>query len=62
MRRMRALVGDLSLRLPEERRVALRHWQEPLQTTNSRSFEDLEEKQDASVEDQQGLGVSRRQK
>jgi uncharacterized membrane protein len=60
MRRMRALVTDLSLRVPEERRAALYHWQERLQATIARSFQDVEEKQDAAVEDRQGLGVSRK--
>ena len=41
--------------------AALLHWQERLQTTIARSFEDVEEKQEASVEDRQGLGVPRRQ-
>lgn len=60
MRRMKALVNDLSSRLPENRRAALRHWEERLQTTIARSFEDTEEKQEASVEDRQGLGVPRK--
>jgi len=59
MRRMMALVSDLSSRLPEERRPALRHWEERLQSTIARSFEDVEEKLEASVEDRQGLGVPR---
>jgi len=58
MRRMRALIADLTLRLPEERCAALRHWRQRLQDTIARSFVDLEEKQDAAVEDRQGLGVS----
>lgn len=61
MRRMKALVNDLGSRLPEDRRPALRHWEERLQSTIARSFEDVEEKQEASVEDRQGLGVPRRQ-
>ena len=61
MRRMRALIADLSLRLPEERRAELYHWRERLQATIARSFQDLEEKQEAAVEDRQGLGVSRKQ-
>jgi uncharacterized membrane protein len=61
MRRMKALVNDLSSRLPEDRSPALRHWEERLQTTIARSFEDAEEKQEASVEDRQGLGVPRRE-
>jgi uncharacterized membrane protein len=60
MRRMKALVNDLSSRLPENRRAALRHWEERLQSTIARSFEDTEEKEEASVEDRQGLGVPRK--
>jgi uncharacterized membrane protein len=60
MRRMTALVRDLNSRLPEERRAELRHWEERLQSTIARSFEDVEEKLEASVEDRQGLGVPRR--
>jgi uncharacterized membrane protein len=60
MRRMKALVSDLIERLPEERHGELRHWQERLQSTISRSFEDVEEKLEAAVEDRQGLGVPRR--
>ena len=59
MRRMKALVKDLSLRLSEDRRPALQHWEERLQTTIARSFDDAEEKLEASVEDRQGLGVPR---
>jgi len=44
MRRMKALVNDLISRLPENRRPALLHWEERLQTTIARSFEDVEEK------------------
>jgi uncharacterized membrane protein len=61
MRRMKALVSDLSSRLPEDRRPALLHWEGRLQTTIARSFDDIEEKIEASVEDRQGLGVPRRQ-
>ena len=60
MRRMMALVNDLIERLPENRHPALLHWEERLQTTIARSFDDLEEKQEASVEDRQGLGLSRK--
>jgi uncharacterized membrane protein len=61
MRRMMALVNDLIGRLPENRDPALLHWEERLQTTIARSFDDIEEKQEASVEDRQGLGVPRKQ-
>jgi uncharacterized membrane protein len=57
MRRMKALVNDLILRLPEDRHAALRRWDARLQSTIARSFDDVEEKQEASVEDRQGLGV-----
>ena len=60
MRRMTALVNDLSSRLPEDRQAALHHWGERLQSTIARSFDDMEEKKEASVEDRQGLGVPRR--
>jgi uncharacterized membrane protein len=60
MRRMRALISDLISALPTERHPALRHCQERLDSTIARSFEDAEEKLEASIEDRQGLGVSRR--
>jgi uncharacterized membrane protein len=60
MRRMMALVNDLTSRLPGDRHAALHHWEERLQSTIARSFEDVEEKQEASVEDRQGLGVPHR--
>jgi uncharacterized membrane protein len=60
MRRMKALINDLISRLPENRHAALDYWEKRLQSTIARSFEDTEEKQDASVEDRQGLGVPRK--
>jgi len=60
MRRMKALVNDLTSRLPDNRHAALHYWEKRLQSTIARSFEDMEEKQEASVEDRQGLGVPRR--
>jgi len=59
MRRMKALIADLLSVVPPERRASLRYWQERLQTSISRSFEDAEEKLSASGEDRQGLGVTR---
>ena len=50
MRRMKALINDLAARLPQERHFALRHWEDRLQTTIARSFEDAEEKLEAAVE------------
>ena len=57
---MKALVNDLISILPEERQPALRHWQERLQLTVARSFPDEEDQLEASAEDRQGLGSSRR--
>lgn len=60
MRRMRALVAELIAILPEERRGALRDWQERLQSSVNRSFIDQYDKTEASAEDRQGLGITRR--
>jgi uncharacterized membrane protein len=60
MRRMKALVNELISILPEERQPALRHWQERLQITVERSFADQDDRLDASAEDRQGLGSTRR--
>jgi uncharacterized membrane protein len=62
MRRMRALVSELISVLPEERRPALWYWQERLQTSIERTFVDAEDILDASAEDRQGIGISRRTK
>ena len=58
MRRMRALIRDLITGLPQERRAPLEHQLERLNSTIGRSFVDDEEKEDASVEDRQGLGTT----
>ena len=59
MRRMKALVNELDSILPEERRPAIREWQERLQSSVERSFVDQQNKLDASAEDRQGLGNTR---
>ncbi|MGA3315306.1 MAG: DUF2254 domain-containing protein [Candidatus Korobacteraceae bacterium] len=59
MRRMNALVADLTRAVPEERRATLEHWNGRLKTTIARSFADGEERLDASTEDRQGFGVPR---
>jgi uncharacterized membrane protein len=59
MRRMKALVADLLTVLPVERHAGLKYWQQRLQASISRSFEDAEEKLSASIEDRQGLGTTR---
>jgi uncharacterized membrane protein len=56
MRRMKALIRNLADVLPAERLPALRHWEQRLQGSIARSFEDAQEKRDASVADRQGLG------
>ena len=59
MRRMNALVADLTRAVPEQRRATLRYWDARLKTTIARSFADGEERLDASKEDRQGFGVPR---
>jgi uncharacterized membrane protein len=59
MRRMNALVTDLTLAVPEERRPALEYWGARLKATIARSFTDSEERMEALKEDRQGLGVPR---
>ena len=59
MRRMNALVADLTQAVPEERRATLKYWDRRLKTTIARSFADGEERLDASKEDRQGFGVPR---
>jgi uncharacterized membrane protein len=60
MRRMKALASDLITALPPERHASLRHYRERLNATIVRSFEDVLEQQEASIEDRQGLGGPRR--
>jgi uncharacterized membrane protein len=60
MRRMRALITELLSILPEERGAALQYWQARLQSTVEQTFSDKEDILDASDEDRQGLGSSRR--
>jgi uncharacterized membrane protein len=60
MRRMMALVGELLSIIPEERRPAVRYWRERLQSTVATAFRNQEDILDASHEDRQGLGSSRR--
>jgi uncharacterized membrane protein len=59
MRRMNALVADLTLAVPEERRPTLKYWDGRLKATIARSFEDGEERSEALREDRQGLGIPR---
>lgn len=59
MRRMNALVSDLTATVPEERRPALSYWDSRLRTLIARSFLSDDERTEASIEDRQGLGVAR---
>ena len=59
MRRMRALISDLIDVSPKVRHEALRHHQKRLDSTIARSFVDIEERLEATIEDRQGLGVPR---
>jgi uncharacterized membrane protein len=61
MRRLNALVTDLTKAVPEERRPALRYWDTRLEATIARSFPDYEERLEALKEDRQGLGIPRQQ-
>lgn len=56
MRRMKALIKNLTEVLPADRQPALRRWEQRLQGSIARSFDDAQEKRDASVADRQGLG------
>jgi uncharacterized membrane protein len=60
MRRMHALISELVIVLPDERKAALEYWKQRLHSSVQRSFTDPEDKLDASTEDRQGLGTSRR--
>ncbi len=57
MRRMKALIRNLTALLPTERHAALRYWEQRLQGSIARSFADAEGKRNASVADRQGLGI-----
>jgi uncharacterized membrane protein len=59
MRRMNALVTDLTLVVPKERRSKIEYWGERLKTTIARSFVDGEARLEALKEDRQGLGMPR---
>jgi uncharacterized membrane protein len=59
MRRMRALLQDLSEQVPSERRAALQRYLERVDNGIRRTFEDGDDRKDALEEDRQGLGLSR---
>jgi uncharacterized membrane protein len=59
-RRMKALLTDLIEALPELRHAALRTQQRRLDNTIARAFPDEDDRLEASVEDQEGLGAPRK--
>ena len=60
MRRMTALLSDLIKALPEERQPGLRRQRKRLDAQISRFFPDIEDKNEASEEDREGFGATRR--
>ena len=61
MRRMNALLADLSQVVPEGRRPSIKYWDGRLKATIARSFADGEQRMEALKEDRQGLGVPRQE-
>jgi len=59
MRRMKALISNLVVILPTERRPSLQYWERRLQGTITRTFEEAEERIVASIADRQGLGLGK---
>jgi uncharacterized membrane protein len=59
MRRMKALAADLIATLPPERHPPLVRHQKRLDARIAKSFEDADDKREASIEDRQGLGTPR---
>jgi uncharacterized membrane protein len=59
MRRMRALLQDLTEHVPPGRRAALQNYLGRLDKGIRRNFEDSDDRNDALEEDRQGLGLAR---
>jgi uncharacterized membrane protein len=58
MRRMRALLLDLHEHVPAERRPALQRYLQRVDKGIRTAFPDSDDRDDALVEDRQGLGLS----
>jgi uncharacterized membrane protein len=58
MRRMRALLQDLTEHVPDARRAALQQYLERVDKGIRRTFEDVDDRKDALEEDRQGLGLA----
>ena len=59
MRRMRALLQDLTQHVPPERRPALERYLERVDNGIRRTFDNADDRKDALEQDRQGLGLSR---
>ena len=59
-RRMKALLSDLINALPEGRRTSVRRQQKRLDATIARAFPDSDDQLEASTEDREGFGATRR--
>ncbi len=59
MRRMNALVADLSAAVPDDRRAGLAYWDRRLKSIIARTYVGEDERLEAMREDRQGLGVPR---
>jgi uncharacterized membrane protein len=62
MRRMTAMLSDLIKALPKERQPGLRRQQQRLDAQISRCFPYIEDKNEASEEDREGFGATRRRR
>jgi uncharacterized membrane protein len=60
MRRMNALIQDLTAAVPSERRGALREWSARLKSSIDSSFSIDDDRREAATPDRQGFGVSGR--
>lgn len=59
MRRMKALVADVLAAVPVERQESLRRYEKRLDAIIVSSFHNVTDRQEASIEDRQGLGMPR---
>jgi hypothetical protein len=59
MRRMRALLQDLTEHVPSPRREGLERYLARVDKGVRKSFEDVDDRKDALEEDRQGLGLAR---
>jgi uncharacterized membrane protein len=60
MRRMNALLSELTATAPESRHHAVEYWRRRVEASINSHFADVDERHEAFVGDRQGLGMSRR--